>query len=363
MPNTYFALNDRLCLCDPYGRLNEANCKTIARPQPCPPGQVIRQGCNQCICQDNGQLKCTSAFCSNRVTKPGISYHGLVAYGPRCTPFRSYYVNCNLCFCPASGQASDAQCAVDTSCSLDQTSDIMTITKINQCIPNVMYLFPCIECLCSEYGNFVFDKCLEKCQPQTEHHRRCIPGTLYRRDCDICRCPDNSIPDEKLCIKAGCNADTKQTYLHSLRSSTNRCTPRTFTKPKCIYCDCTSEGTVNEHYCLELDCSKISDFKFYAETDVCSPGELVPICMECFCLNNGLTNETYCTRVCTYQSKLNILEKVLNESKVDTTLIDKSKIKTVKQLVNRALFISTVVNIAYVLITVIPTSNLVRILL
>ncbi|XP_034826479.1 uncharacterized protein [Maniola hyperantus] len=330
VPNNYFALNDQLCLCDPYGRLNEANCKTIARRQPCLPGQVIWQGCNQCICQDNGQLKCTSAFCSNRVTNPGIGYDGLAAYGPRCTPFGSYYVNCSLCFCPASGQASDAQCAVDASCSLDKTSDMMTITKRNQCIPNVTYLFPCIQCLCSEYGYFVLDKCLEKCQSQTKHHRRCIPGSLYRRDCDICRCPDNSIPDEKLCFKSGCNVNTKQRYLHSLRSSTNHCNPRTFTKPKCIYCDCSSEGTVNERSCLELDCSKVSDFKFYTEIEICSPGELVPICMECFCLNDGLTNETYCTRVCTYQSKLNILEKVLNDSKVDTTLIDKSKIKTVE---------------------------------
>ncbi|XP_039750498.1 laminin subunit alpha-like [Pararge aegeria] len=329
VPNTYFALNDRLCWCDLQGRLNEANCKTAARRQPCPPGQVIWQGCNQCICQNNGQLKCTSAFCSNWVTKPGVSYQGLTDYGSRCTPFKSYYVNCSLCYCPASGYASDAQCAVDASCTIDHTSDVITLTKQNQCIPNVMYLLPCVQCLCSEKGYFAVDKCLEKCQPQSNYKRRCIPGTLYRKECDVCRCPDNSIPDEKLCIKNGCDAGTKEVYLHPLRSSPNHCTPHAFTEPKCIYCDCSLEGTVNEHSCLELNCSKISDFKYYVQTDICSPGELVPICMQCFCPSNRLTNETYCTRVCTDISKLNVIEKVLNDSKVDLSLIDKKKIKIV----------------------------------
>lgn len=333
MPNTYVALNDRLCLCDHQGRLIESNCKNVARRQPCQPGQVAWQGCNHCICQGNGQLKCTSALCSNRISTPGIGsgHHVLANYGQRCSPFRSYYVNCSLCFCPASGQSSDAQCALDASCSLEPTSDIVTITKRNQCIPNVMYLFPCVQCLCSEYGYFVLDKCLEKCPAQFKPKRRCVPGTFYRQDCDVCRCPDNGVHDEKLCLKTDCNKNNNQAYLHSLRSSSNHCTPRTFTKPKCIYCECSSEGKVNEHSCLELDCSKVSDFKNLAQTDACSPGELVPICMECFCLNTGLTNESYCTRVCTYQSKLSVLEKILSDSKVDFSLIDKTKIRAVEK--------------------------------
>ncbi|XP_050355832.1 uncharacterized protein LOC126777035 isoform X2 [Nymphalis io] len=323
VPNTYFILNGRVCFCNYQGRWTEDNCKTIPQRQSCETGQIIWQGCKQCICKDNNQLHCTSAYCYN-TTKSFTQ--SLSEYGQSCTPFQSYYVNCSLCICPASGISFDAKCSIDKSCNVDsKTMDIATITKIS-CIPSVMYLFSCLQCLCSENGDFVVDKCLGKCQPQA-HQSKCIVGTLYRDNCNICRCPNTGVPNDKLCIKANCKDKSRQVNI--LRSVSNQCTPYTFTAPKCLYCDCSNQ-TVNENSCIELNCSVTSDFEYNAESESCITGELVPICMECFCSNNGLINETYCTRNCSYHSKLNVLERVLNDSLIDNNLINKSKVNSIK---------------------------------
>ncbi|CAG4939230.1 unnamed protein product [Colias eurytheme] len=73
-------------------------------------------------------------------------------------------------------------------------------------------------------------------------------------------------------------------------------------------------GSVNERKCLELDCSKITKLQNYQKRDNCSPGEFVPICIECFCPQNGLINGSYCRNNCSNQSKLHILENIVNGS-------------------------------------------------
>ncbi|XP_046973566.1 uncharacterized protein LOC124540157 isoform X2 [Vanessa cardui] len=316
VPNTYFALNGRVCFCNHQGRWTDDNCKTLPRRQSCESGQIIWQGCKQCICKNNSELQCTSAYCYN--TTKSLS-QSLSEYSQRCTPFQSYYVNCSLCICSASGISSDAKCTIDKSCKVNsQTVDIATVTKM-KCIPSVMYLFPCVQCLCSENGDFVAEKCLEKCQFHALQNK-CIAGTIYRNDCNVCRCPNNGVPNMKVCTNVNCNNSKR---LNLLRSGSNQCIPYTFTAPKCLYCDCLN-GTVNENSCLELDCSITSAFQYNVQRESCITGELVPMCMECFCFNNGLTNATYCTRNCSSQSKLNILEKVLKDKLLDHS--DKSKV-------------------------------------
>lgn len=190
-----------------------------------------------------------------------------------------------------------------------------------------MYLYPCIRCFCSEYGFFDLDKCVSRCGHTNQLVQKCKPGTLYRHNCEVCRCSDNGTRERNLCIKSDCNKHSQDKY--ALRSSSIRCTPRTFTSPMCLFCECNSEGTVNETACLELSCSTMSYLR-YGKTEKCSPGELVSTCIECFCLSNGVTNENYCTRSCTYASKVKILEKILSQSPVDMSIIDKTKIDHIK---------------------------------
>ncbi|CAH2097546.1 unnamed protein product [Euphydryas editha] len=331
VPNTNFILNGRLlCFCDYKGRWSQANCRILARRQTCQPGRVFWQGCNKCTCSNSGELYCTNIYCNGNTTTKSVLSHKLSEYGERCIPFQSYHVNCSFCICPASGQSSDAKCSIDRHCfSNSQTMDIQTITKIKHCIPNTLYLFPCLQCPCSENGTFNIEKCVEKCQQKIKNEQSCISGKLYKNHCNVCQCPEDGIQNDTLCIKANCYNSSKPTFKF-LRSDSSICVPRTFTKPRCLYCECLSNGTVNENSCLELDCSKTFNYK-HSQSNECIPGDLVPICIECFCFNNGLTNETYCTRTCTYESKLNILENVFNHSLIDPNLIDKHKIKEIEQ--------------------------------
>ncbi|XP_045511859.1 laminin-like protein epi-1 [Pieris brassicae] len=306
VPDTQFVLNNRLCSCNNYGLWSDASCKTIERRPICQIGQVVKEGCTQCICQQNREF-----VCSNICTKDGLS-----AYGPKCRPFKSYYVDCKLCTCPASGLSVEAHCSKDSSC-LTETNFDFQVAKNNYCIPNVMYVFPCIECVCSENGFFVLDKCVEKCQtPAKQVIRRCIPGTYYRKDCHICLCPESSNIDENLCTRATCKNKNKPAFLQ-LRNLNMQCTPFTFLKPRCLFCDCSFEGTVDENRCVEIDCTKTSNIHLYPDSQSCSPGEVVPNCVECFCPKNGMTTGIYCTRVCNYQNKLRLLQKFVNESYVD----------------------------------------------
>ncbi|XP_052756287.1 laminin subunit alpha-like, partial [Galleria mellonella] len=293
----------------------------------CQSGQIIWKGCNQCICQEDGQLDCTASVCYEETTTviaPLILREKLSTMSPWCTPLKSYYVNCSICVCPTSGWTSEATCTLDTSCLEELPSDF--ITNKNVCIPNVMYLFPCLRCLCSDSGYFILDKCIETCNItlNTESPRRCTSKTFYRKNCNVCWCPEDSIPDEKYCTNVVCNKNPKFKYLENFRRGSLKCVPGTFTKAKCYYCDCNTKGYVNENACLELDCLKSSEFKY--DTSItkktCSPGEMVPICIECFCLDNGQTNSIYCTRECSYISKLNVLQKVLKDSLQNRNLID-----------------------------------------
>ncbi|XP_059055784.1 uncharacterized protein LOC131849689 [Achroia grisella] len=321
-------MNEQLCVCDNIGHWNEANCHRISRRYKCQSGQIIWKDCNQCICQEDGQLSCTVSTClDDATTAKSVSLilrEKLSTVSPWCTPFKSYYINCSICVCPASGWTSEATCALDSSCQ-KLPSDFITDKRL--CIPNVMYLFPCFHCLCSEDRYFVPDKCVETCALQIESPRRCLSRTFYRKNCNVCWCPDDSIPDEKHCTNVVCNKESKFKFLDNLRKGSTKCVPHTFTKPKCYYCDCNANGNINENACLELDCLKSNKFKYDVTKTTCSPGEMVPICIECFCLRNGQTSNKYCSRMCSYISKLNVLQKVLKDNAKNNSLIDRDAIK------------------------------------
>ncbi|KAG6460623.1 hypothetical protein O3G_MSEX012093 [Manduca sexta] len=329
VPNTNFQLNGKICACDSLGRWNEANCHNLARRQSCQPGQIIWGNCTQCLCQEDGEFVCTPSSCPENITIDSPTFQGdLEVAGPWCTPFKSYYINCSLCVCPASGRSSEARCAVDTSCSLQGLSE-SSITSGTICIPSVMYLFPCLHCLCSDEGYFVPKDCVDIChKSQQTDNRRCIPGTFYRKRCNVCRCPNNSIRSGEKCTNKVCEKKTKFRPVRHFKDNVSECTPHKFTKPKCYYCMCSQGGKVNENACLELDCLKKSDFKYDVERHSCNPGEMVPICMECFCPRNGLTDKKYCTKVCSFKSKLVVLEKALEASFIDVRVINIAVIKS-----------------------------------
>lgn len=325
MPNSQFLVAGKICNCNNLGQWNETDCLAVGRKNNCHVGEVVWQGCKECVCQSNGQFNCTRNNCTDENSSAVKAVQRLRTVMPWCNPFRSYYINCNICVCPPSGRAAESHCATDISCSLHReprASDLSASRNI--CIPKVMYLFPCLHCLCTDDGYFVLEKCFETCiaKPSTELTRKCIPKTFYRQDCNVCKCQDNSIPDDTYCTKSECNQTTVLSNLNDLRSTSRQCLPHRFTNPKCYYCECSAEGIINETACLELDCFKISEYKYDVVKDTCIPGEMVPKCTECLCLRHGVTSDGYCSTSCSYQSKLNVLEKIVDVGK-DQDIIDK----------------------------------------
>lgn len=329
IPNTQFQMNGHICYCDGLGRWTEANCE-ISRRQNCQPGQIIWEDCNQCICQENGQMQCVSTACGeDKSAVPSNVTKGVDIENLWCLPFVSYYVNCSLCVCPASGKMTEARCAKDASCPFEGFSGLLEAIKQNVCIPKVMYLFPCHQCHCSDDGFFLINKCVETCRkPQiSDSTRRCIPETFYRKECNICRCPKNSIANEEMCSKSKCHNRFELHSLSSLRNRSGGCQRNTFTSPKCFFCECNQNATVNENSCLESECMNIKNLKYGFVTDKCSPGEMVAFCTECLCLRNGLTDSEYCTSVCSHQQKLIMLEMGIKLSLTNNKIIDKGAIK------------------------------------
>lgn len=328
-PLTEIQINGRICVCDSTGVWSEANCYLAERRGLCQPGQIVTQGCSQCICQEDGKLSCAEQTCSNPVD---MNHQTLTTAIHWCTPFRAYYVSCNICLCPASGLTIEANCAFDTSCTLTgQPSKKEIAAKKSICIQNVMYLFNCLHCLCGEDGFFSLENCIETCANplKFEDTRRCVPKTYYRHDCNVCKCPDNGIPDDKHCTKAACGQDTNLQLFLTLRNMSLDCTPNTFTNAHCLYCECDSKGKMDEKLCLGLECLDFDEFKYDVAKDTCTYGEMVPVCIECFCLRHGQTTEEYCTKGCSYQNKVNVLERVLKDSVNNAMLIGHDSIKEI----------------------------------
>ncbi|RVE50763.1 hypothetical protein evm_004512 [Chilo suppressalis] len=346
VPNSQFVLNGQMCFCDSDGWWNTTNCRAISR-RTCTPGQIIWQGCNQCICQENEKLICNNAACyADTSSEDTFQKSDLILSNPEisgqnpqdtwCTPYKSYYVNCSICVCSASGKTADAHCAKDNSCQKlpPSTSDFLTYVNKNICIPKVMYLFSCLHCLCSDGGYFILDQCVETCRrPQQADSvtRRCISKTFYLKDCNVCLCPNNGVADDKLCTKLVCEEGSKLKPLESLKVTSKKCKPNFFLRPKCFYCTCDANGLLNENACLKSDCLKTKYFKYDISMITCSPGEMVPICQECFCLKGGITNQSYCSNVCSYQSKLSVLEKVLKDNRDNNELPDRDKIQRISE--------------------------------
>ncbi|XP_013142923.1 PREDICTED: uncharacterized protein LOC106106811 [Papilio polytes] len=312
------------------GRWSEKDCQYGLRRQTCSYGQIIWQGCRQCRCNSIGELHCTDIYCTD---KQSTARREISTIGNRCIPLKYYRANCSICFCPASGLISEARCTVDSSClstNQQQSRSFTTIDDTN-CIPNVMYVFPCLQCLCSEDGKFLLEKCFEVCQAQTQLklNPQCKPGSYYRRNCNVCQCSQNRIQDDKLCTNISCGVNTPSSNLVSLRNMRKKCVPYTFTQPICLFCDCNSNGTINEDSCLLTDCSTNLELKSANYSGQCNADEVVPVCVECFCLQNGSTDGKYCSRACNYQSKFKVLERVLTESIQTQNLIKKSDLKII----------------------------------
>lgn len=333
VPSTNFLFEGKVCSCDARGFWHIDNCTLPkTRRESCEPGQIISQDCSQCICQESRQLFCTKLKCRNsQSTVSPVSYiKKLESIGPWCTPYRSYYVECGLCVCSASGLTRDAHCVTDFACLTDKPPLYSTIrSDLNRtmCLPKVMYLFPCLHCLCSDKGSFNIDNCAETCDgPKTAYFRlQCEPGTFYRRHCNVCLCPKDGYNDNISCTKAECAAEFKLTHLEHLRGREVACSPHTFTPPRCIYCVCDSTGAVDESACLELDCVK--DFDYSSVKTKCSPGEMMPMCIECFCPGNRSTSGAYCSRTCTTRAKMDVLQNVLRDSVYYEKLLDHSVLR------------------------------------
>ncbi|KAJ2941378.1 hypothetical protein O0L34_g3582 [Tuta absoluta] len=314
IPKSQAVLNGKVCHCSNLGHWLEAEC--YARRQTnhhiCTPGHIIFQGCNRCVCHENGKLTCTKdAGCSGRKSHPNV-HESLTNVMPWCSPYRTYYFKCNICICPASAISSESHCAIDTSCTSSKEPSLSEmIFKKTACIPTVMYLFSCLHCLCSDEGYFSSDKCVKTCagkQPEIAH--RCYANSIYRKDCNVCFCPETGISDNKLCTNATCTYPLEFKSLRSLESKHINCTPHTFTKPNCVYCNCNNNGNIDERSCLEHECLISEMLRPDGDGKTCKPGEVASICTECFCSRNSTTSKEFCSKSCTSLSELKVLQNI-----------------------------------------------------
>lgn len=314
-------------MCDSSGQVRLSNCQSVQRGHNCNPGEVVQKGCTQCVCQANRVLTCDDRAC-RKVATPLHARRGLDIIGPWCTPFKSYYVDCSVCVCSASGKTSDAQCVRDTSCSLNETSAPHRTGKKNICLPKVTYLFPCLHCLCSDDGHFELEKCVDICQKEPlEMVPRCKPKKLFRRECNLCLCPDNGLANGLLCTKNTCPNVVRSEKFKSLQVKDELCVPHSFTKKRCIYCECSLNGKIDEETCIEAECLNHNAIN-YGKTS-CTASEMVPLCIECFCLSNGTTSERFCTKTCSYHNKFEMLEKWLQNTDKDL-LLNRDKIRKIR---------------------------------
>ncbi|XP_063897505.1 SCO-spondin isoform X3 [Helicoverpa armigera] len=234
--------NCHYCRCSDGGVaecLKQSNCdkEVFAEPILCKPNTEFQRDCNTCICLENGLGLCTLEFC--RRDSIGATPEILVAselqdkdepdqksvktavlvpnatltrkersvsteLAKTCTPGTEFRMDCNKCLCDNKGQ--DFSCTRIDCNALNNNHHASAFTARSKrdvseqlsmkCVPGSVFDRDCNVCRCTENGQFATCS-IKRCSDnklETEHAPdsdlgfRCNPGEQFRRDCNDCTC-------------------------------------------------------------------------------------------------------------------------------------------------------------------------------
>ncbi|MBR58125.1 MAG: hypothetical protein CMH54_08905 [Myxococcales bacterium] len=239
------------CICTDDGHWA---CTAMACPERCEPGDTkpADDGCNTCECSDNQIWECTELICPEKCA-PGT--------------FRSAGDGCNTCFCNENGDwiCTDMSCGEcepgaerdhedgcnTCVCSKDAEWICTTEPCFGECTPGEQTKDDCETCVCDDSATWV-------CSPSGNCPGICEPGDTKEEDCNACVCTD------------------EQTWLCTEIACPGECEPGDLKKHDdgCNVCECTEDAL---WACTELPCPV-----------GCEPGASQPAgdgCNTCLCIN------------------------------------------------------------------------------
>lgn len=325
-PRVHYQKNELLCVCNEDGKWPNAVCRdvfqvlhtvvqtkyTYANNQTCEPGNLYQIDCNVCLCGSKAQIDqdaCTKRNCTNDVaetvkdTSDSNNYAVDEIYAV-CERAKAYQVGCKTCICLPNNRLLCDNC---TSIN-NVASKIQLKQNVNLCsdkTPGKYFKKDCNICYCDKKDVLYCTvlKCLKKGNdeisvPSTEFERveppvddnDCVPGTTYKRDCNICHCfKFNGVKYFGCTLKKCAGSKTVR--------SEDGCVKGTTYEKNCLICNCVKEEDVVKEICTVNEECKIENRNPRTREDELSlevlHGYCEPLhvykqqCNKCRCLSNG----------------------------------------------------------------------------
>ncbi|XP_039747122.1 uncharacterized protein LOC120624555 [Pararge aegeria] len=282
----------------------------LSQNESCTPTKLYLVGCNVCFCPSLGYLNptmCTKKECqeddpileTNRTAVLTVSQKNdndteevLEVYAT-CDPKYKYILGCRNCECLSNNRLICGNCSnaeVRNSNSLSERTKPKRINKpgkLNKPVklqsnsichgkkPLRVFKIGCNFCHCGKKLKMfcTIRKCInrtEKLQSMfevnkepTEHNLKqvveppddvsCVPGTAFKRDCNICECSKlvNGIK-HITCTRIMCNSyKPLKNWDHSkvIDGQKKNCVPGTFYQENCMVCHCYIKDKIKREVC------------------------------------------------------------------------------------------------------------------
>ncbi|XP_037081902.1 SCO-spondin-like isoform X2 [Pollicipes pollicipes] len=169
--------------------------KTQSLDAPCLPGSVYKADCNTCVCGDNGVAGCTLKLCSKDESGCPHGKEFIDECGNDCNCVDNKFYGCTRKACKA-GQTSQKPMSCNGTDNLPERSKRRVfchdkIVKVQnedaKCLPGALFKMECNNCVCSDNG--VAGCTLKLCLPE---QKGCAHGPEFIDECgNDCRCVDN----------------------------------------------------------------------------------------------------------------------------------------------------------------------------
>ncbi|VVC92287.1 unnamed protein product [Leptidea sinapis] len=387
-PGVNYRRGSTLCVCDEDGNWPNPMCRDLFRVlhsveltgqkrvsdnHTCTPTKLYLVGCNVCFCPSTGYLNqnlCTTRNCSSNdpVLTPSDlrnvddQKESLTVYAT-CNPERTYHyekmdcnclrhnrlacrsydrsdnghtmavdeeldentclnrnkmeifqVGCNYCVCISGDKVmcSTLNCLPDNEVDLSgipeniQRQLVAPPIDISECVPGTIFKMDCNECQCYNNGlDKMFNCSINPCTNDLKErlHKNCVAHNYYESKCMSCYCYENNGVKSQICsVKSKC--DTNDTITRStVESLRGYCEPLHKYKKDCNECKCLADGETL--LCTLKKCAKqkalavqlVPYRQQVAET--CPKGYSYKVdCNICVCLANGnaICTTTDCSR-------------------------------------------------------------------
>nr|XP_049701748.1 uncharacterized protein LOC110381959 isoform X1 [Helicoverpa armigera] len=244
--------------------------KNTTKSKVCEANRMFIKDCNTCWCNEDG----TGYYCTRRACVPllpedqadfgGIPVENLRIVPKECRPNEVFELDCNMCRCNPDGKsyactrrACEEPLDDKKNATLTRKERSVSTELAKTCTPGTEFRMDCNKCLCDNKGQDFSCTRIDCNALNNNHHAsaftarskrdvseqlsmKCVPGSVFDRDCNVCRCTENG--QFATCSIKRCT-DNKLETEHAPDSDLGfRCNPGEQFRRDCNDCTCSADG-------------------------------------------------------------------------------------------------------------------------